>query len=598
MNNTEESNLSIGGNVWKIIQTDERQTEILCRQLGISVHLAKLLLLRGLNTENSSLFLNPKIATLMPNPSILKDMDKAAERIANAIINHQKIAIIGDYDVDGATSTSVIRLFLTYCGIETAVHIPEREEGYGPSALAFQEFTNFGANLVITVDCGTSAFEILDTAAEKFDIIVLDHHEAETRLPKVYAVVNPKRLDQSNERPDLGYMAAVGVVFMTIVAVNRILRQRGFYTNTLPEPNLMNWLDLVALGSVCDVVPLLGLNRAFVTQGLKIMANRQNLGLKTLIDKANINEKPDAYHLGFVLGPRINACGRVGKAYIGSRLLCSTNPLEAEHLAEEMNNYNQERKDIECFVLQQSIEQLEGTPQSYPIAFVASKGWHQGVIGIVAGKLKERYNLPAFVMSIEADEVKGSARSIDGVDLGALIIAAKEKGIITKGGGHTMAAGFSLTEEQIPEFQKFAGEYVTQSLNNTTPHPIINIDMSVALPAANSNLCSEIEQLKPFGTGNPEPTLLIRNVYFKRACIIGAGHIKCELTSFTKERLPAIAFKIADTEMGKEILSSRQDCYDVVGNLRFNRWNNTTSLQFIITDIKRSNEKETYQEIA
>ncbi len=593
MNNAAQQ-LSLGGNIWQISPSDDRQTELLCRQLGLSVHLAKLLLLRGLTIENIPLFLNPKISTLMPNPSILKDMDKAAERISEAIIQHQKIAIIGDYDVDGATSTSVMRLFLTYCGIETAVHIPEREEGYGPSPLAFQEFSDFGADLVITVDCGTSAFEVLDAAAEKFDIIVLDHHEAETKLPNVYAVVNPKRLDQNDERPDLGYMAAVGVVFMTVVAVNRLLRQKGFYTDSMPEPNLMQWLDLVALGTVCDVVTLMGLNRAFVTQGLKVMATRQNLGLKTLIDTAKITEKPDAYHLGFVLGPRINACGRVGKAYVGSRLLCSQNPLEAEHLAEEMNVYNQERKDIECFVLQQSMEQLEGSPQKWPMAFVASKGWHQGVIGIVAGKLKERYNLPAFVMSIEADEVKGSARSIEGVDLGALIIAAKEKGVITKGGGHTMAAGYSLTEEQIPAFQNFAGEYIAKSLNHTTPHPVIKIDISISLPAANFELCNQIEQLKPFGTGNPEPTLLIRNVYFKRACVIGSGHIKCEMTDLGKERLSAIAFKVADTEIGKEILSSRHDCYDVVGNLRFNHWNNTTNLQFMITDIKRSNEKETY----
>lgn len=595
---TTQEKLSLGGNVWKISATDDRLTELLCRQLGLSVQLGKLLLLRGLSIENASLFLRPKISTLMPNPSVLKDMDKAAERISDAIINKQKIAIIGDYDVDGATSTSVMRLFLASCGIETAVHIPEREEGYGPSELAFQEFTNFGANLVITVDCGTSAFDILDKAAENFDIIVLDHHEAETRLPKVYAVVNPKRLDQSDERPDLGYMAAVGVVFMTVVAINRLLRQKGFYNDARPEPNLMQWLDLVALGTVCDVVTLMGINRAFVTQGLKIMAARQNLGIKTLIDAAKITEKPDAYHLGFVLGPRINACGRVGKAYVGSRLLCSQNPLEAEHLVQEMNAYNQERKDIECFVLEQSIEQLEGTPQKWPMAFVANKGWHQGVIGIVAGKLKERYNLPAFVMSIEEDEVKGSARSIEGVDLGALIIAAKEKGVVTKGGGHTMAAGFSLTENQIPAFQNFAGEYVAQSLKNTTPHPTIKIDLSVSLTAANPNLCSEIEQLKPFGTGNPEPTLLIRDVYFKRACIIGSGHVKCDLTGLGRERLPAIAFKVADTDIGKEILNPHKNCYDVVGNLRFNRWNNSTTLQFIITDIKRSNEKETYQEIA
>lgn len=580
-------NLSLGGNVWNLADVDERQTEILCQQSGLSVQMAKLLLLRDIRKNEIDCFLNPKLSTTMPNPSLLKDMDKAAERIAEAIINHQKIGIIGDYDVDGATSTSVLRLFLTYQGIETAVHIPEREEGYGPSELAFKEFADFGADLVVTVDCGTSAFEVLDDAAQNFEIIVLDHHEAEIRLPKVYAVVNPKRLDQNDERPDLGYMAAVGVVFMTITAVNRVLRQKGFYTSEHPEPNLMQWLDLVALGTVCDVVTLKGINRAFVAQGLKVMANRQNLGLRTLIDAAQIAEKPDAYHLGFVLGPRINACGRVGKASIGSRLLCSTNPIEAQHLAEEMNSYNQERKDIECYVLEQSIELLEGTPQKYPMAFVASKGWHQGVIGIVAGKLKERYNLPSFVMSIEDDEVKGSARSIAGVDLGALIIAAKEKGVITKGGGHTMAAGFSLTEEQIPLFYEFAGEYVAKSLDNQTPHPILNIDLSINLSAANDNLCKELELLKPYGTGNAEPLLLIRNVYFEKAYIIGSGHVKCELTNLANVRLPAIAFKIADTEIGKEILSRHHDCYDVVGNLRFNRWNNSTTLQFIISDIKR-----------
>lgn len=605
MTETSTDTLSLSGNVWKLADIDERQAELMCQHLGISVNLAKLLLLRNVTEPQVKDFLTPKLSTLMPDPSILKDMDKAANRIADAIMNHQKIAIIGDYDVDGATSTSVMRLFLTYLGIETAIHIPERDEGYGPSDVAFSEFTDFGANLVLTLDCGTTAFEILDKYAKDFDIITLDHHEAETRLPKIFAVVNPKRLDQKDDRPDLGYLAAVGVVFMTVVAINRELRNRNFYTEELPEPNLMQWLDLVALGTVCDVVPLLGLNRAFVTQGLKIIAQRNNLGLKTLMDtpdetdkpdnqkntmpkKALISEKPDTYHLGFILGPRINACGRVGKASIGSRLLCSTNPIEAEMLADEMNSFNRERKDIECFVLQQAIEILEGTPQIGPMAFVASKGWHQGVIGIVAGKLKERYNLPSFVMSIEDDEVKGSARSIPGVDLGALIIAAKEKGVITKGGGHTMAAGFSLEEEQIPSFREFVSEYVAKTLNNTTPHPVLDIDLSIALTAATKQLCEELEQLKPFGTGNSEPLILIRRVFFDKAYIIGSGHVKCELKTLTGERLSAIAFKVADTNMGKEILSNTHDCYDVVGNLRLNRWNNSVNTQFIISDIKRA----------
>ncbi len=585
---TDNNNLSLSGNIWNISSCNDRDVEQMKLQQNVSTSLARLLTLRGITPKCAIDFLNPRLSRLMPDPCILKDMEKAASRIAEAVIKHQKIGIIGDYDVDGATSTSVMHLFLTYLGIKTAIHIPEREEGYGPSILAFQKFTEFGADLVITVDCGTSAFDILDAAATNFEIIVLDHHEAEARLPNVYAVVNPKRLDENNNRPDLGYMAAVGVVFMTVVAVNRILRNQGFYNETLPEPDLRQWLDLVALGTVCDVVTLLGINRAFVTQGLKVIALQNNLGLKTLANSANINEKLDAYHLGFVLGPRINAGGRVGKANIGSRLLCSTDPSEAKQLADKLNSFNQERKDIECFVLKQSIEMLEGTPQRWPIAFVYNTGWHQGVIGIVAGKLKERYNLPAFVMSIEDDEVKGSARSIPGIDLGALIIAAKEKGVITKGGGHTMAAGFSLTEEQIPTFHNFVGEYISRSLNNTKPHPILNIDLSLTLPAVNMNLYREIEQLKPFGTGNPEPLILLRGIYFQKTRIIGNGHIKCELTTLSGAKLAAIAFRTADTDMGKEILSPRHDCYDVVGNLRLNIWNNQTNLQFTITDAQKS----------
>ena len=587
MNTQTNTSLSINNNIWNILDANELLTEHLHQNLGISTNLAKLLNLRGQNIHTATSFLNPKIKDLMPNPSILKDMDKASQRIAKAIINKQKIAIIGDYDVDGATSTSVMRLFLNYFNLETIVHIPEREEGYGPSTTAFNKFRDFGADLVITVDCGTSAFEILDNEAQNFDIIVLDHHEAETRLPKVYAVVNPKRLDQDTSPFGLEYMAAVGVVFLTVVAINRELRNQNHYT-TIKEPNLMQWLDLVALGTVCDVVPLIGLNRAYVTQGLNILAKRENIGLKTLCDTANINEKPDAYHLGFVLGPRINACGRVGLASTGSRLLCTQNPLEAEALVQNMNTYNQERKEIEDFVLLQSIEMLEHTPQTYPMAFTYNTNWHQGVIGIVAGKLKERYNLPSFVMSIEEDEVKGSARSIPGVDLGALIIAAKEKGVITKGGGHTMAAGFSLTEDQIPLFKEFAGLYIKQALKDTTPYPVLNIDLSISLTAANQNLCKEIEQLKPFGTGNSEPLILIKNVFIEKAFIIGKGHIKCVLKDLNQKTLPAIAFNIVDTEMGKAILSNQNVCFDVVGNLRFNTYNNRTTLQFMLTDIKRA----------
>lgn len=442
-----EHSLSLGGNIWKFASYREDAAERIAALYGLPAAVAAVVAARGIGVGEVDDFLYPKMQNLMPDPFCLKDMEKAALRIAGAVERGERVAVIGDYDVDGATSSSLLKLFLHSVGCEAPVHIPEREEGYGPSKTAVDEFAALGTNLLITTDCGTTAFEVLEYAKNKgMDVIVLDHHEAETRLPDICAVVNPKRLDESDEYPCLKYLAAVGVVFLTVVAVNRELRKRGFYQNR-PAPDLMKWLDLVALGTVCDVVPLLGLNRAFVRQGLKVMSLRQNCGLKALADKASLSEAPTSYHLGFVLGPRINAGGRVGEASTGSRLLCATDDFQAAMLADRLDGFNALRKEIEAYVLLQAIEILEGTPQPYPIAFVYGHDWHQGVIGIVAGKLKERYGLPAFVMSVENDEVKGSARSVPGLNIGALVMAAKEKGLLTKGGGHNMAAGFSLEEK-------------------------------------------------------------------------------------------------------------------------------------------------------
>lgn len=576
---------SLSGNIWEIAYTDDRVAETIKQRTGVAFIVAKILSSRGITADNVELFLNPKLQNLMPNPSCLKDMDKAAIRIAQAIKANEKIGIIGDYDVDGATSSSVLRKFLEFFGLSVKVHIPDREEGYGPSNQAFEEFATNDIKLVVTTDCGTSAFEILDNASRQgFDIIVLDHHEAEVKLPKVLAVVNPKRLDENNDYPYLKYLAAVGVVFMAVVAINRELKNMGYYEDH-KAPDLLSLLDLVALGTVCDVVPLLGLNRAYVKQGLKIMALRQNLGLRALSDIAKINESPNTYHLGFILGPRINAGGRVGDSSIGNKLLCSKNEEEAKKLAEELNQFNIDRKEIENYVLTQAIEILEGTPQEYPIAFVTGTDWHQGVIGIVAGKLKERYNVPSFVMSIEADEVKGSARSIAGVDLGALVIAAKEKGLLTKGGGHTMAAGFSLTEDKIEEFKQFVGEYVKSKLGAEKIVPVINIDGIISLAGANDNLADCLEQLEPFGASNPEPRLVIEDVKIVRPTIIGSGHVKCILASELGYSLKAIAFRCTDTDMGVAMLNSTGERYNVAGTLRKDTWQGKTSLQFIIEDI-------------
>ena len=580
-----ENTKSLNGCLWKVIPCDDRKAELLSQKFGLPPLVAQILVQRGIGPDETPSFLDPKIQSLMPNPFVLKDMEKAAKRIAEAIIKKQKVAIIGDYDVDGATSTSVLRLFLENVGVEPLIHIPERDEGYGPSVMAVDEFLAAGADLVITVDCGTTAFEPLEYATQKgLEVIVIDHHEAEALLPKVYAVVNPKRLDEENQIEYLKYMAAVGVVFFTIVAVNRELRKAGFYAGR-DEPNLMNWLDLVALGTVCDVVPLLGLNRAYVRQGLKIMALRNNLGLKSLIDKSGISEAPSAFHLGFVLGPRINACGRVGEASLGNKLLCAKDAFYAEALAEKLNEFNDKRKEIEAYVLLKAIEILEGTPQEYPIAFVAGNDWHQGVIGIVAGKLKERYNLPAFVMSVEDDEVKGSARSVPGVDLGALIIAAKEKGILTKGGGHTMAAGFSLNEDKIEEFRKFVGEYVREKIGNEAIVPVINVDGVLDVSGATPELAKSLAMLEPFGAQNPEPRLVLPRVHISKSSIVGSGHIRCFLTSASGGSLKAMAFRMADTEAGMALLNHRGAVYNVIGTLRQDNWMGRNGVQFIIEDV-------------
>ncbi len=579
---------SIGGNVWKFTCSNERNVEHIAQKFGIPYLLAAILNNRGQTPETTEDFIHPKLNRLLPDPLVLKDMDKASEAIANAVMQNKKIAIIGDYDVDGATSSSVMRLFLEYCGAAPMVHIPERDEGYGPSIPAVDEFLAAGCEVLITTDCGTTAFDVLEYAADKgLQVIVIDHHEAEIRLPKVYAVVNPKRLDDDSGVPYLKYMAAVGVVFITVVAVNRVLREKGFYKN-LAEPNLLQWLDLGALGTVCDVVPLLGVNRAFVRQGLKIMAARQNNGLKTLIDKSGVSETPGAFHLGFVLGPRINACGRVGDSSLGHKLLCCKDDFQASLLADKLNEFNAQRKDIESYVLLQAIEILEGTPQAYPIAFAAGKDWHQGVVGIVAGKLKERYNLPAFVMSIEADEVKGSARSIPGVDLGALIIAAKEKGLLTKGGGHTMAAGFSLEESKLEEFKAFAGQYVADKIGDEAITPVIELDGALDAAGATWNLAESLELLEPFGAGNAEPKLMLSRVRISRPGLIGSGHVRCVLVSSGGESVKAVAFRCADNDVGKALLCAKGELYDVAGVLRKDTWQGRCNVQFLIDDIRKA----------
>lgn len=577
---------SVLGQKWIYKQADENKTELLSQQLGLSYAASRAMVQRGITLEQAAVFLDPKIKNLMPDPSCLRDMDKTAAFIADLVETKQKVGIIGDYDVDGATSSALLCKYLEFFGLQTLVHIPERDEGYGPSNIAFQKFSSENINNVITTDCGTTSFDVLDeAAAQGFNIVVIDHHEAETKLPKVFAVVNPKRLDEKNDYPYLKYLAAVGVVFLTLAATNRELMTRGFF-KTHEKPDLMNMLDLVALGTVCDVVPLLGLNRAYVKQGLKVIAGRTNLGLTTLIDNSGIQERPTTYHLGFVLGPRINAGGRVGDSSLGNKLLCTDSPKEALEITQKLNQFNVERKDIEAHVLSEAIEQLEKEPLSYPMAFVYGNTWHQGVIGIVAGKLKERYHLPAFVMSIEADEVKGSARSIDGLDLGALIMCAKEKGIITKGGGHMMAAGFSLEESKIEAFKQFVGEYIQSKLPADDLTPTVEFDVLLSLEGATVELAEEFNKLAPFGADNPEPKVVLKDIKIIKPSVLNGGHIRCFLgADYSTKSLKAVCFKCVDNALGTMLLNAKDKRFDALGTLKIDEWMNNKTLQLTIEDL-------------
>ncbi len=578
--------LSISGQRWVYQKSDENQAEFLMQRLGLPYTVCRIMAARGIDADAAQNFLDPKIQNLMPDPSCLKDMDKTAVFLADVIEEKKPVGIIGDYDVDGATSSAVLRMFLEFFSVKVEVHIPERDEGYGPSTKAFEDFKAKGITTVVTTDCGTTAFDVLDKASDDgFDIIIIDHHEAEARLPKVVAVVNPKRLDETLNPPYLKYLAAVGVVFLTLVGVNRELKKRGFYEKH-DKPDLLSYLDLVALGTVCDVVPLLGLNRAYVKQGLKVISNRQNLGLTTLIDNSSIKERPTVYHLGYVLGPRINAGGRVGDSSVGHRLLCTQSPSEALELSTKLNEFNAERKDIEAHVLNEALEQLEGKPQTYPMAFVYGNTWHQGVIGIVAGKLKERYHLPAFVMSIEEDEVKGSARSIEGLDLGALIMTAKEKGLLTKGGGHMMAAGFSLNEDKIEDFKRFVGEYIKQKLSADELVPSIDFDAVLSFDGATLDLAEKLSVLAPFGASHAEPKVVIEKIKIIKPSIVGDGHVRCFLAPVLgKGSLKAICFKCVDNMIGNALLNPNDRVFDVLGTLKIDAWMNNKTLQFVIEDL-------------
>ncbi|TSD84064.1 single-stranded-DNA-specific exonuclease RecJ [Mycobacterium sp. KBS0706] len=573
---------SAKGARWIGRAADDRLALALSQRHALPELVARVLAARGIGLDDAPAFLNPTLRALLPDPSVLRDMDRAAERIARAVTAGEGIAVFGDYDVDGATSTALMTRYLRAVGIEPQIHIPDRiAEGYGPNAQALEKLRAGGAGLVVTVDCGTTAFDALEGAAG-VDIVVLDHHTAEPRLPKVAAVVNPNRLDQD---PGLGQLAACGVTFLALVALNRTLRKAGLFANR-PEPDLMALLDLVALGTICDVVPLTGLNRALVGQGLKVMAQRCNTGLAALADVARVTETVDAYHAGYILGPRINAGGRIGRADLGARLLATEDKAEAARIAALLDEHNVDRKTVEAEVMAAAIAQVEASDAG-PVILVAGEGWHPGVVGIVAGRLRERYGRPSCVVGFEGGIGKASGRSVPGVDLGAAVIAARQAGLLLSGGGHRMAAGFTVRQEQVAELRAYLTEHIDGQVAAQPGEPmvpLVELDGTLMVEAATVELAETLCRLGPYGAGNPEPRFALPRVRVVAASVVGGGHVACTLVGPDGGRLRAIAFRCADQPVGQALLR-RDALLHVAGTLRLDRWNGNVRVQLFIDDV-------------
>jgi single-stranded-DNA-specific exonuclease len=534
-------------------------------------------------------FARLKIPTLrdwLPDPSIFRDMDAAATRLADAVAANEAIVIFGDYDVDGATSAAVLIRYLRMVGGTVGHYIPDRLlEGYGPSADALVALKTAGADLVVTVDCGTQGFEALAAArAAGLDVIVVDHHKAATALPVALALVNPNRLDEAPEAAAHGHLAAVGVAFLLAVALNRTLRQRGAFA-TRPEPKLTELLDLVALGTVADVVPLTGLNRAFVTQGLKVMRTRRNVGLTALIDAAGLSKPPGARDLGFALGPRVNAGGRVGQSDLGVRLLTSDDPAEAMALAAELDRLNIDRRGIEAAVTDEALAIADPT-SNMAVALVAGAGWHPGVIGIVASRLKDRLHRPTIVIAIGDDGLgKGSGRSLPGVDLGAAVLAAKDAGLLIAGGGHAMAAGLTVAADGIDALAAFLNDRLAGAVDVAATARALDCDAAIAPRGVSLQLAETLEVAGPYGQGWSQPRIASGPWTAVDSRIVGEHHLKLVLSGADGARCKAIAFRHADTALGAAMLGARGRSFYVAGRIKRDDWKGEPSAEIEIDDI-------------
>jgi single-stranded-DNA-specific exonuclease len=575
---------SVCGRRWRLHDGDARMGEAIAERLGVPEIVGRLLAQRGVDLDQAPGFLAPRLRDQLPDPSHLRGMDAAVARLVRAVHNGETIGVFGDYDVDGATSAALLTRFFAAAGTRTRIYVPDRlREGYGPNTAALLSLRDEGVRIIVTVDCGTTAHLPLADAAEAgLEVIVIDHHVAEPLLPRAVAVVNPNRLDESSPH---GALAAVGVAFLLIVAVNRELRRAGWYGAARTEPELLQWLDLVALGTVCDVVPLAGVNRALVAQGTKVARRHANPGLAALAAVAGIGEPIDTYHLGFVLGPRVNAGGRVGAADLGARLLATEDPVVAAELAARLDAYNRERRDIEGHTLEAAIAMVEGSTQSPVLVFAAAENWHPGVIGIVAARLKERYERPACVVALADGIGRGSGRSVAGLPLGPAVIAARQAGLLINGGGHAMAAGFTVAAEKLSALESFLIERLGDGIGNEPLVPELRLDGTLSIAAAQRELTDHFARLAPFGAGNPEPRFVFPAVRVLHAEAVGTSHLRCTLADpLDNARLRGIAFRAAGTPLGQFLAETRGVAIHIAGHLRRDIWRGGDAVQLAIDD--------------
>ncbi|WP_315779031.1 MULTISPECIES: single-stranded-DNA-specific exonuclease RecJ [unclassified Bradyrhizobium] len=582
--------LSLTNKLWR----DRLDTRGAARALAIVQRyqlpemLARVLAGRDVELDAVNDFLDPTIRKLMPDPFTVTQMETAAQRIADAAVKGEKVAIFGDYDVDGATSAALLAWHLRHCGLDPLIHIPDRIfEGYGPNVEAIRALASKGATLLVTVDCGTTSLEPLAEARRLgMSVVVIDHHQCGEELPEVEALVNPNRPDDLS---GLGHLAAVGLTLVTLVAVNRELRGRGFFSSTRPEPDLLGMLHHVALGTVADVAPLVGLNRAFVAKGLIAMRRRDHVGHTALMDVARLNGPPEAWHLGFMLGPRINAGGRIGRADLGVRLLLESDVSEAARIAAELDRLNSERRIIEQHAeAQAEAEALAslGLEDKGAVIVTASEGWHPGVVGLVASRLKEKFARPAFAIALEPGGIgTGSGRSIPGVDLGKAVRHAVEQGILMKGGGHAMAAGVTLRKERLAEFRAFLESELAADVAEARHVNEILIDGAISARAATPELVATLNRAGPFGSGNPEPIVALPSHQLVYADEVGQAHLKLRFKSGDGATVNAIAFRSVGQKLGNALVQHRGQVLHVAGTLTVDRYQGVERVQLRVLDV-------------